>query len=321
MAIEAKSQSIAAVVVTFNRKVLLIECLKALLNQQQSLDHIYLIDNASTDGTPELLREEGFLDHPLIEYVRLFQNTGGAGGFHEGIKLAHEGGHDWIWVMDDDAEPKVGALFNLLAGMPLDGYLNYSGVCGKVMGLDGEPQYAHRGNFSPSNGQISLTRANVNVNQDISYASFVGLLINGLAIKSAGYPLEEFFIWFDDIEYCQRLNKFGPIYYNPDSEILHKDNVLNLSEKPKAVRVPSAIPFGMQWKFLCGFRNYIYLMMHHGNKGFSWALWMLFRKTVRILLVDPHKLKLIQAYFSYWKQAVGISPFRTIKPAEWNVLK
>lgn len=321
MAIEVKSQSIAAVVVTFNRKVLLIECLKALLNQQQSLDRIYLIDNASTDGTPELLREEGLLDHPLIEYVRLSQNTGGAGGFHEGIKLAHEGGYDWIWVMDDDAEPKVDALFNLLAGMPLDGYLNHSGVCGKVMGLDGEPQYAHRGNFSPSNGQISLTRANANINQDISYASFVGLLINGLAIKSAGYPLEEFFIWFDDIEYCQRLNKFGSIYYNPTSEILHKDNVLNLSEKPKAIRVPSAIPFGMQWKFLCGFRNYIYLMIHHGNKGFSWALWMLFRKIMRILLVDPHKIKLIKAYFSYWKQAVGISPFRTIKPAEWNALK
>jgi hypothetical protein len=62
-------------------------------------------------------------------------------------------------------------------------------------------------------------------------------------------------------------------------------------------------------------------MMHHGNKGFSWALWIMFRKIVRILLVDSHKIKLIKTYFSYWKQAVGISPFRTIKPAEWNVLK
>ncbi|MEY4573741.1 MAG: hypothetical protein RLZ10_3047, partial [Bacteroidota bacterium] len=215
MAIEAKSQSIAAVVVTYNRKVLLIECLKALLNQQQSLNRIFLIDNASTDGTPELLKEEGLLDHPLIDYVRLSQNTGGAGGFHEGIKLAHEGGYDWIWVMDDDAEPKVNALFNLLAGMPLDGHLNYSGICGKVMGLDGEPQYANRGVFDPGFGPRALSKNSVLDEQEISYASFVGLLINAKAVNLIGYPKSEFFIWFDDVEYCQRMIKYGPILYRP----------------------------------------------------------------------------------------------------------
>ena len=45
-------EKIAAVVVTYNRKELLFQCLDALLKQTYPLDAIYIIDNASTDGTP-----------------------------------------------------------------------------------------------------------------------------------------------------------------------------------------------------------------------------------------------------------------------------
>lgn len=47
--------TVCAVVVTYNRKGLLIECLEALRRQTRPLQAIYLIDNASTDGTPEFL--------------------------------------------------------------------------------------------------------------------------------------------------------------------------------------------------------------------------------------------------------------------------
>lgn len=316
-----KSVRVAAVVVTFNRKVLLIECLKALLNQDQPLNRIYLIDNASTDGTPELLREEGLLENSLIEYVRLEENTGGAGGFYEGIKLAHDADYDWIWVMDDDAEPKANALKLLFSEKQISEIEKYSGICGVKMGLDGEPQYAHRGLFMPDFGPRALSKNIAGNEQEISYASFVGLLINAKAVDLIGYPLSDFFIWFDDVEYCQRMMKYGPILYRPASSILHKDNVKNTSESATNLQLPTAVPYALQWKYLCGFRNYIYLMTHHGNKGFLWAFWILLRKIVRILLMDAHKLVLIHFYFLYWKQAVGFSSFCTIKPAEWNALK
>jgi len=55
------SDSVCAVVVTYNRKNLLIECLEALRKQTRPIQGIYLIDNASTDGTPELLLEKGYI--------------------------------------------------------------------------------------------------------------------------------------------------------------------------------------------------------------------------------------------------------------------
>ena len=70
--------SVAAIVVTYNRKELLGSCLHAILAQTRSCDRVFVIDNASTDGTPDFLFEHGFLDGP-VELVTLPQNTGIAG--------------------------------------------------------------------------------------------------------------------------------------------------------------------------------------------------------------------------------------------------
>jgi len=55
------SDSVCAVVVTYNRKNLLMECLEALQRQTRPIQGIYLIDNASSDGTPELLLEKDYI--------------------------------------------------------------------------------------------------------------------------------------------------------------------------------------------------------------------------------------------------------------------
>ena len=79
---------VVAVVVTFNRKNLLIEALNGLLAQTYPLEKIIIINNASTDNTEQLLIEKDFLVHSLIDYRLLSSNVGGAGGFHEGLKIA-----------------------------------------------------------------------------------------------------------------------------------------------------------------------------------------------------------------------------------------
>jgi GT2 family glycosyltransferase len=123
---EDKQEKIAAIVVTYNRRQLLVECLDSLLNQTCPLNAIYIVDNCSVDGTCKYLVEKGVVDSPLnpivepleavkrislpsspdktieIHYIRMHENTGGAGGFCEGIKRGYEAGYDWLWLMDDD---------------------------------------------------------------------------------------------------------------------------------------------------------------------------------------------------------------------------
>jgi GT2 family glycosyltransferase len=115
--------TVVAIVVTYNRKNFLLKCLKALLNQCPPCD-IVVVDNASTDGTQNLLSEGGLLNHPQLHYVRLKANIGGAGGFHYGLQYAFYRSWEWFWLMDDDALPEETALANLLknAENPYDVY-------------------------------------------------------------------------------------------------------------------------------------------------------------------------------------------------------
>jgi len=93
-----------AIVVTFNRKKLLLEAVTALMNQTVPPAKIILIDNHSTDGTKQLLKEQGLLDNAQIDYRYLADNIGGAGGFARGMQIAQANDNlDWISLSDDDA--------------------------------------------------------------------------------------------------------------------------------------------------------------------------------------------------------------------------
>src|SRR4051812_49443017 len=81
---------VAAVVVTYNRKALLAECLRALLAQSAPIETIHVVDNASTDGTHDLLRSEGLLER--LEYHRLEVNGGSSGGVAAGLPGGPGGG-------------------------------------------------------------------------------------------------------------------------------------------------------------------------------------------------------------------------------------
>ena len=108
------TDQVAAVVVTYNRVDKLGRVLDSILAQTRPVDRLIVIDNASTDSTPQLLAV--YDDDPRVEVVRLDSNTGGAGGFSAGMERAYERGADWVWIMDDDCYTEESALEKLLAG-------------------------------------------------------------------------------------------------------------------------------------------------------------------------------------------------------------
>src|ERR671932_422316 len=91
-----KPQTIAAVVVTYNRQGDLAACIDSLRRQTRKLDAIIVINNGSTDGTADWL-----VSQPSLTVVTQ-DNQGGAGGFATGIDTAYKAGYDWLWCMDDD---------------------------------------------------------------------------------------------------------------------------------------------------------------------------------------------------------------------------
>jgi rhamnopyranosyl-N-acetylglucosaminyl-diphospho-decaprenol beta-1,3/1,4-galactofuranosyltransferase len=212
--------SVAAVVVTFNRKELLCECLDALLAQTCPLSLILLVDNASTDGTAEFLAEKGYLENGAVDYVRLPVNSGGAGGFHEGVKRAYEAGFEWLWLMDDDVEPMPEALEKMLS------YANVSQcIQGCKIFRDGQSEDWERWANIDDSGRRTASREP----QAIDYISaqtgcFEGMLIHRQIVSKIGFPDKRFFVGGDDVAYGYLAHKHTQVIYIREACFLKKIN-------------------------------------------------------------------------------------------------
>ncbi|WP_048717621.1 glycosyltransferase family 2 protein [Bacillus sp. 522_BSPC] len=216
-------ERICAIVVTYNRKQLLMECINKLLSQTLSLDEIIIIDNASTDNTISEIRSRYSEDEVTI--LPLEQNVGGAGGFYEGLKYAKTKGYEWIWILDDDTIPELDCIEQLIETK--DKFSNTMKpllLASRVNWIDGTlhpmnlPTVKNRDNeklfMAARNGCISIRST-----------SFVSLLINRSLIEQYGLPIKEYFIWNDDLEYTSRIlkNEFGVVV--PKSVVKHKTKV------------------------------------------------------------------------------------------------
>ena len=237
----AGRESVVAVVVTYNRKNLLLECLGGLARQSRPVDGLVLVDNASTDGTPTLLFEQGLVDRlpedpfPAIQefrtrpkllgglptiVLRMNENTGGAGGFHEGLRRAYIEGADWIWLMDDDIEPDAGCLEGLLSFSEISRCLH-------------PRKYFQNGVAHEWEGYYDLRTGRRIFQEDPSFKKgfafcttntgcFEGMLVHRSIVDAIGYPDQRFFIGMDDSLYGFMAHFHTPVLYLRDPFVTKK---------------------------------------------------------------------------------------------------
>jgi GT2 family glycosyltransferase len=254
---ENMTDKVAAVVVTYNRVEKLGRVLESILAQSRAVDRLFVIDNASTDSTPESLLV--YRDDPRVEVVRLETNTGGAGGFSAGMERAYEWGADWVWIMDDDCYTEDTALERLLAGhseaeRALERKVPYS--CSLVRYTDGSICEMNNAGATWDWGRL-IAQGQRSVL--ITNCSFVSVLIPRRSIAKYGLPLVEYFIWFDDMEYTLRISAEGPGVQILDSLVTH-----DMPEN-RGVNFGDLNPTNA-WKFFYGARNESSYRWHHDDK-------------------------------------------------------
>ena len=250
MVVDVGKRRIACVVVTHNRLELLKETLQAVLNQSLQPDILMVVDNKSTDGTRQWLIERAE-SNPSIAPIMLDKNTGGAGGFHYGIKKAYGSGYNWFWLMDDDCIPERDALENLItsaASMGDDIEPELGFLASRVCWTDGE---RHIMNIPRTDYKWWSYHPKVPYSIRIAHASFVSVLINARAVQKVGLPIKEFFIWHDDVEYTDRITRNNFLAFSIEtSRVIHK-TPLNRGPDYTDIR-PQDL-----WKWKYGARNWV----------------------------------------------------------------
>ncbi|GBF06218.1 glycosyl transferase family protein [Deinococcus aerius] len=189
------NNGVCAVIVTYNRKDKLRECLTSLWASSERPEKVLVVDNASTDGTPALVAEL----FPEVDLLVLEQNLGGSGGFEAGMRRAYASGYEYLWLFDDDAYVEKDCLRRLLAR---------ADEADVLVPIQVDQAGRKYGIYRWNNGFVEVDKeSHATVQVDIF--AFVGPLIKRGVVRKIGLPRTDFFISADDIEYALRIKAAG----------------------------------------------------------------------------------------------------------------
>ncbi|MHA3056496.1 glycosyltransferase [Acinetobacter sp. ANC 5584] len=287
-------QNFMVVVVTFNRKQLLLQCLQALSAQTQQPSKILIVDNASTDGTIETIQQNGWLEQPNIQLIALKENTGGAGGFATGMQYAFEQGADYVWMMDDDAMPHPTALEEIMQHATPEHIYGSLAVNRQdtawATTLLAENKTVHLKNQIPELAEVQSL-------------PFLGFLTSKEIYQNIGLPDASYFIAADDVEYCMRAQYAGhKIFICGQSQIEHpKSDRYEFNFLGKKITCLNLVA----WKRYYDTRNRLLIAKkYYGFKYYTQTIPASFIRLFAALLNEKNRLKQVKAFFAGFYDAV-----------------
>jgi GT2 family glycosyltransferase len=310
--------TVAAVVVTYRRPKLLMQCVRALRGQTHPVDEIIVVDNASGDGTAERVRQE----FPDVTLRVLSENRGGAGGFHEGMRIAAQQDVDWIWVMDDDVEPEPDAL-EAIVESGLHRRDDTVGLASLNVFPNGTPQAGHAGNYD----RVQMRIRSASVDEPIvpiEYSSFAGFLVRAGAVAAVGTPDTGYFIWGDDVEYAQRLSQIGRQYLVTVSRTVHHEA---FAKSRKESILLSAQwrdrPLAEYWRTYYAHRNRLLTLRRHAASRAEWlagcavGLWRGALAAAAVLLFDRQKTLRLRLLADALVHGLTGRSGKYVDPSDW----
>lgn len=297
---------LTAVIVTYNRKELLSQNIEMLLKQTMTVDSIIIVDNCSSDGTYEYLKNCGWTTKPFL-YLKTETNIGGAGGFYTGVKAAYEAGADWIVLMDDDGRMADEHTMEILYRAARKLYDENRGE--RKLFVNALVQKGELLSFKIDHMYTVVEAMMAAKNGLIEGAAnpFNGTLISRELVSDIGYPKKEFFIKGDEVDYKQRALDAGAYvgtvteakYIHPRPETVEK-TVLGV-KVPFFVEAP--------WKEYYAARNFTYMYkLQEWYKGILFEL--IFVKLLAVISLKCKKMETIKMLFKGvydgWKGNLGV---------------
>ncbi len=213
---------VGIIVLNFKLKDKTLQCLKSIQNLKYPQKTIYIVDNNSQDGLADALPED-----PMISFIQTGSNLGFAGGNNVGIKRALQEGCDYIFVLNPDTTLEKNALDHLIAAAREKG----DGVFGpKILFGDKKTIWYAGGIFDRANvlgshrGVDQLDKGQFEKQEPTDFVSGAAMLVSGGIFKKIGYFDEDYFMYYEDADFCFRAQQKGfDLYYVPEAVVYHEN--------------------------------------------------------------------------------------------------
>ncbi|WP_051254703.1 glycosyltransferase family 2 protein [Halobacillus kuroshimensis] len=263
--------SVCVVIVNFNGTKDTLDCLDSLTDQTYPNIQVIVVDNAS-DNQEEL--ETALLPYSC-HLVQLEENRGFAAGNNAGVKYAMEQLHpDYILMLNNDTVVSPDFLSPLVYELQQD--TGVGACCSHINYHNPSKQTWYGGgyiNWKTGTAVHALQDYQSSSSRDVEFLTGCALLFPTRMIQEIGYLNEDYFLFYEDTEFCVRMKKAGyRLRYVPESLIYHKVSAT------AGFRSPLANYYGT--------RNKIQFMYLHSNRlNYTFFLCYFSMKTVVKLLV------------------------------------
>ncbi|MBS4001150.1 MAG: glycosyltransferase family 2 protein [Desulfobulbaceae bacterium] len=260
---------ISIIIINYNQKNFLKVCFKGILKLMSKINYeIIIVDNASTDGSQEILT--GFKIKDLrLKVILNNQNLGFGAGCNKGIKISHG---EYILILNPDIAVLENSIDSLVKFMEEN----------KKVGIVG-PQLLNPDRTIQKScfrypcwhmpilrrtmlGKLPWAKEKLNdyLMSDFNHQSTkkvdwilgAALMLRKEMIKKIGLFDERFFLYFEDIDLCRRANKKGwDVVYCPDSKMFHyhqRDSarlgIFSIFSSFTRIHIVSAVKYFLKWR-------------------------------------------------------------------------
>ncbi len=246
-----------AIVLNNNNREDVLTCLTSLFHSDYRNFRAILLDNGSTDGSVEEVRRS----HADVQIFLLRENLGYAGNNNVGIKMALDQGAEWILVLNDDTvlspsclssmmeavadEPEIG-----IAG-PMVYHFDEPNVIQSAGGMLGKYWNSlHLGQNEKDLGQFPRVH-------QVEWISGCAILIRRAVIEQVGMLDQDYFLYWEEMEWCLRASQAGWRIVNiPQAKLWHKGVKRDYQPKPYVTYYST--------------RNHLYTLAKHRAPIVAW---------------------------------------------------
>ena len=206
-----QAKSVGIVICNYNKSAYVIQCIQSVLESKFTDYALYVVDNASTDDSVELIQKNYAGQLTLLQNE---ENLGGSGGFNRGLREALKNGHSYLVCLDNDVivdENAIGELKKFLDTHEETGmvgskvyHMELPGIIQQYgMTIDFE-NYATQAKYYNEPDHEGIP--------DVVYSDAVAacsLMVRREVVEKIGLMPEENFLYWDDTEWGWRCNLAG----------------------------------------------------------------------------------------------------------------
>ena len=198
-------------ILNWNSKDKTIDCLNALRDLDYSNYKIVIIDNGSQDGSESFFK----MNHPEHFFIQTGKNQGYAGGNNYGIRLASSHGADYVWILNPDTLVSSDSLRLMITATENDPRV---GVCGPriqnykepcvqlIAGFSLFPELGYYVEYRVVNETSNITVPTI---ENVDFVIGCSMLIKMEVLKKTGLLREDFFIYYEEVEFSLRARSMG----------------------------------------------------------------------------------------------------------------